>query len=224
MSAHPDLIRRLASELLGTALLVATVVGSGIMAASLSSGNDALALLGNTIATGAMLVVLITVFGPVSGAHFNPAVSLVMALDKKWNWMDLAFYWIAQLCGALIGVALAHALFELPIVQASTNERSGLAQALSEAVATFALLAAILGANRWQPTQTPIVVGLVIVAGYWWTASTSFANPVVTLARAFTESFSGIRLIDVPPFILAQCVGALFALFVFRWLLGAKSS
>jgi glycerol uptake facilitator-like aquaporin len=145
-----------------------------------------------------------------------------MAIDERWKWTDLVFYWLVQLCGALIGVALAHVLFELPIIQMAPNTRSGLSQALSEVAATFVLLAAIIGANRWQPTQTPIVVGLVIVAGYWWTASTSFANPAVTLARAFTDSFAGIRLVDVPAFIAAQFLGAVLAFFVFRWLLGPK--
>lgn len=211
--------RRLAAEFLGTLLLLATVVGSGIMGESLAGGNVAIALLGNTLATGAALVVLILVFGPVSGAHFNPAVTLVMALRGELTAGAAVGYVLAQGAGALLGVALAHAMFDLSVVQVGIKERAGLAQGLSEFVATFGLLATILGCVAARPRAVPFAVGLYITAAYWFTASTSFANPAVTLARSFTTTFAGIRPADAPVFVVAQGLGALAALVVFGWLL-----
>lgn len=202
------MIRPLAAEVLGTALLVAAVVGSGIMAETLTA-DTAVALLANTLATGAALVVLITLFGPVSGAHFNPAVTLVMTLRGEIAPALALAYVLAQCVGGVAGTCLAHAMFELPIVQASTHLRSGPAQWLAEGVASFALLLTILGGLRARPEALPWLVALTIVAGYWFTASTSFANPAVTLARAFTDTFSGIRPADVPAFVAAQIAGAL---------------
>ena len=218
----PDTPRRLAAETLGTALLLAVVVGSGIMGARLSEGNDALALLGNTLATGAGLVVLITVFGPISGAHFNPAVTLVMALRRQLSWRLAGGYVAAQMFGAVAGVWLAHAMFAEPIVQVSAKLRDGPAQALSEVVATFGLLATILGVSRFRPDFTPVAVGLYITAAYWFTASTSFANPAVTIARSLSDTFAGIAPGSTPAFIAAQLVGALAAYGVFGWLLGPQ--
>ncbi len=200
--------RRLVAEALGTAILVATVVGSGIMAEQLSGGNMAIALLGNTIATAAILVVLITILGPVSGAHFNPAVSLVFAARREMPWSDVAPYIIAQCLGGVAGTILAHLMFDLAPLVVGIKGRSGPSQWLSEAVATFALVLTILGGVRHAKAAVPWLVGLVITAGYWFTASTSFANPAVTLARAFTTTFSGIALADAPGFIAAQLVGA----------------
>jgi glycerol uptake facilitator-like aquaporin len=205
------LTRRLAAEGLGTALLVAAVVGSGIMAERLSDGNVALALLCNTIATGAILVVIVTVFAPLSGAHFNPAVSLVFALRRELAAVDLATYVLAQCVGALLGVALAHLMFDLAPFAIGDHSRSGPAQWLSEAIATFALVLTILGALRAAPSAVPWLVGLVIVAASWFTASTSFANPAVALARGFTRTFSGVALGDVPGFVVAEAAGALLA-------------
>jgi len=204
--------RKLAAELIGTALLVATVVGSGIMAETLAAGNLAVALLANTIATGAILFVLITVFGPVSGAHFNPAVTLVFALRREVPWPMVAAYAAAQVAGGVAGTLLAHAMFAQPLFQLSAHVRSGPAQWLSEGVATFALVLTILGALRHRSEATPVAVALVIVAGYWFTASTSFANPAVTIARALSNTFAGIAPADVPAFIAAQFAGALLAL------------
>lgn len=204
--------QRVASEALGTALLVATVIGSGIMAETLSGGNIAVALLANTIATGAILYVLITAFGPVSGAHFNPAVSLIFALRREIGWSTALIFSIAQIAGGIAGTLLAHAMFEQPLLQFSTHVRTGPAQWLSEAVATFALVLAILGTLRARPEAVPVSVALTIVAAYWFTASTSFANPAVTIARALSDSFAGIAPADVPAFILAQLAGALAAL------------
>ena len=218
----PDTPRRLAAETLGTALLLAVVVGSGIMGARLSEGNDALALLGNTLATGAGLVVLITVFGPISGAHFNPAVTLVMALRRQLSWRLAGGYVAAQMFGAVAGVWLAHAMFAEPIVQVSAKLRDGPAQALSEVVATFGLLATILGVSRFRPDFTPVAVGLYITAAYWFTASTSFANPAVTIARSLSDTFAGIAPGSTPAFIAAQLVGALAAYSVFGWLVGPQ--
>lgn len=204
----PPLPRRLFAEALGSALLTGVVVGSGILAAQLSAGNDAVALIGNTAATAAILVVLIVGLGPVSGAHFNPAVSLVMALRGALSARDAIAYGLVQVAGCIVGAMLAHAMFELPLVQAGTTDRSGFGKALGEAVAAFALVFAILSSSRFRPGWTPAVVALVITAGYWWTSSTSFANPAITVARALTDTFAGIRLIDAPGFILAQLIGA----------------
>ena len=210
--------RRLVAEALGTLLLVATVVGSGIMAERLAGGNMAVALLGNTLATGAILFVLITALGPVSGAHFNPAVTLVFALRRDLGWGTAAGFILVQILGAIGGTILAHAMFEVPLIQVSAHARSGPAQWLSEAVATFALVFTILATLRARPDAVPLAVALVIVAGYWFTASTSFANPAVTIARSLTDSFSGIAPNDVAAFILAQIVGALLGWLVADWL------
>jgi glycerol uptake facilitator-like aquaporin len=204
-----DTSRRLASEALGTGLLVATVVGSGIMAERLAGGNIALALLGNTLATGAILVVLITLFGPVSGAQMNPAVSLVAALRRDLPWPLLGPYCAAQAVGGCLGTLAAHAMFDLDLIQVSVQARTGAGQWLAEGVASFTLVLAILGTLRWQPDRIAVNVGLTITAAYWFTASTSFANPAVTLARALTDTFSGIRAEDVPGFVIAQVLGAL---------------
>lgn len=214
----PPLDRRLAAEALGAALLLAAVVGSGIMAERLAGGNDAIALLGNTLATGAILVVLILALGPVSGAHFNPAVTLCFAARREIAPRDAAFYAAAQTAGALLGVMLAHVMFGEPPLTAGVKARAGWGQWIGEAVAAFGLLAAILGCRKARPEAVPWAVGLFISAGYWFTSSTSFANPAVTLARAFTDSFSGIRLVDAPAFIAAQFAGALLAAAVFAWL------
>ena len=216
--------QRLAAEMLGTAILVATVIGSGIMAEAMAGGNVALALLANTIATGAILFVLITVFGPVSGAHFNPVVSLVFVLRRELEGRELAAYTAAQIVGGLVGTLLAHAMFELPLLQMSAHTRTGPAQWLSEAVATFALLLTILGTLRARPEAVPVSVALVIVAGYWFTASTSFANPAVTIARAFTDTFAGIAPANAPLFIAAQIIGGLSAWLVAERVLGWRSN
>ena len=211
--------RRIASEFLGTALLLATVIGSGIMAETLAGGNVAVALLGNTIATGAILVVLITMLGPVSGAHFNPAVTLVMLVSAEISKRDAAFYMMAQIVGGLCGVWLAHLMFDLTVLQMSVKVRTGTGQWIAEAVATFGLLLTILLTRRQRPESIPLCVGLYITAAYWFTASTSFANPAVTLARAFSDSFAGIRLADVPAFVIFQILGAMLATGLSRWLL-----
>jgi len=215
-----DPARRLAAEALGTGLLVATVVGSGIMADALSA-DDGVALLGNTIPTGAILVVLITVFAPVSGAHFNPAVTLVFALRREIAPALALAYVLAQVAGGLMGSLLAHAMFELPAFEIATRVRSGGGQWLAEAVATFGLVATILGGLRARPEAVPWLVGLYITAAYWFTASTSFANPAVAIARGFTDTFSGIRPGDVPAFVLAEIAGAGLALGFMAWLLPA---
>lgn len=212
------LSKKLVAEALGTALLLATVVGSGIMADTLSGGNDGLALLANAIATGAILAVLILIFGPVSGAHFNPAVTFVFFLRKEISAVESVLYVGVQCVAAVLGVALAHAMFDLALLQTSTNVRTGASQWLSEGVATFGLLAAILGCVRWRPEAVPYAVGLFITAGYWFTASTSFANPAVTIARAFTDTFAGILPGNVLAFIIAQIIGAALAFLVFSWL------
>jgi glycerol uptake facilitator-like aquaporin len=204
---RPPLFRRLVAEGIGTAILVATVVGSGIMAERLAGGNQAIALLGNTIPTGAILVVLITIFGPVSGAHFNPAVTLVFAARER-AWGDVIPYVIVQCLGGIAGTVLAHLMFELAPIAIGTTARSGPSQWLAEAVATFCLILTILGGVRYSPQSIPWLVGLVITAAYWFTASTSFANPAVTIARGFTKTFSGIEITHVPAFIAAQLVGA----------------
>jgi len=214
-----DLARRLAAETGGTAFLLATVVGSGIMAERLAGGNVAIALLGNTLPTGAILVVLITALGPVSGAHFNPAVTLAFLVRREIGLGTTALYLCAQLAGAIIGTLLAHAMFDEAIWQLSSRVRAGPAQWLSEAVATFGLVATIFGALRWRPDGVAWMVGLYITAAYWFTASTSFANPAVTVARALTDTFSGIRPGDAPAFIVAQLAGALLAAGALAWLL-----
>jgi glycerol uptake facilitator-like aquaporin len=217
------LTRRLAAEALGTALLLAIVVGSGIMGERLAGGNDAIALLGNTLATGAGLVVLITLFGPVSGAHFNPAVTLVMALRREIAPAAALAYVVAQAIGAILGVWIAHAMFALPILQVSEKLRDGPAQAFSEAVAAFGLVGTILGVSKFRPDLTAVCVGLYITAAYWFTASTSFANPAVTFARSLSDSFAGIAPASVPAFLAGQLIGAVTALVVFGWLLKEKT-
>ena len=211
--------RRLVAEGLGSALLLAVVIGSGIMGERLAGGNAAIALLGNTLATGAALVVLIQVFGPISGAHFNPAVTLVSALRREMPWRLALAYPPVQAAGAVLGVWAAHAMFGEPILQVSTKLRDGGAQAFAEVVATFGLVAAILGVSRFRPESTAMALGLYITAAYWFTASTSFANPAVTLARALSDTFVGIAPSSAPAFILAQFVGALLAAGIFGWLL-----
>lgn len=204
-----NLQRELGAEFLGSVMLTGTVVGSGILASGLAAGNDGVALLGNTAATAAMLFVLVTALGPVSGAHFNPAVTLVMTLRRQLKPADAVLYCIVQVAGCIAGAWLAHAMFEMPILQASQHVRSGAGQMLSEGVATFALVFTIIATARWRPQALPAAVALVIAAGYWWTASTSFANPAITIARAFSDTFAGVRPADVPGFIAAQIAGAL---------------
>jgi glycerol uptake facilitator-like aquaporin len=218
-----DFSRRLAAEALGTALLVATVVGSGIMAETLTR-DTALALLGNTLPTGAILVVLITVLGPISGAHFNPVVSLVFALKRELSAADALLYTVVQIVGGIAGTAAAHLMFALPILDASLKVRTGGAQWFAEAVAAFGLIATILGGIRFQRDAVPWLVGLYITAAYWFTASTSFANPAVAIARSFTNTFSGIRPVDLPGFIAAEIAGAVIGLLVMTWLLRATDS
>jgi glycerol uptake facilitator-like aquaporin len=212
----------LAAEAVGTAMLLATVVGSGIMADELSGGNVALALLGNTLATGSMLVVLILMFGPISGAHLNPAVSLAFAAKRQLPPSRFVLYLVAQTAGAIAGVALAHAMFGQPLLQISTTVRTGPPQWLAEAVATFGLLGAILCVSRLRPAGVPYAVGLYIAAAYWFTSSTSFANPAVTIARSLSDTFAGIEPGNVPAFIVAEFGGALAALLFFRWLLASE--
>ena len=212
-----DLGRRLAAEGLGTAALLAGVVGSGIMAERLAGGNDAVALLANTAATGTILAVLILVFGPISGAHFNPAVTLSFVLRRAISGRDALAYGAVQVIAALVGGGLAHVMFGEPLIQHSTTVRDAPGMWLAEVVATVALVGTILACLRWRPDAVPYAVGLVISAGYWYTSSTSFANPAVTLGRAFTDSFSGIRLADAPAFIAAQLIGAVLAVLIFRW-------
>ncbi len=213
-----DLQRRLVAEALGTCLLVATVVGSGIMADTLTD-DTALALLGNTLATGAVLVVLITIFGSISGAHFNPAVSLVFALKRDLPHRDLWLYVAAQIAGGIAGTMAAHLMFDLPVIEASLKVRTGGSQWFSEWVASFGLVAVILGGVRFEQKSVPWLVGLYITAAYWFTASTSFANPAVALARSLTNTFSGIRPLDLPGFVIAELLGALCALALMNWLL-----
>ena len=217
-----DPARRLAAEALGTLALVATVVGSGIMADALSD-DTAVSLLANTIATGAILVVLITLFGPVSGAHFNPAVTLVFALRRELPWALAGAYVVVQVAGGIAGSLLAHAMFDLPLWQVSTTLRSGTGQWLAEIVATFGLIAAILGGLRFRAEAVAWLVGLYITAAYWFTASTSFANPAVAIGRAVSDTFAGIRPADVPAFVLAEIAGAALALAFFGWLLSPQS-
>jgi glycerol uptake facilitator-like aquaporin len=217
-----DLTRRLAAEALGTALLVATVVGSGIMAESLTR-DAALALLCNTLPTGAILVVLICILGPVSGAHFNPAVTMVFALQRALTPREALGYVSAQIAGGIIGTVLAHAMFNLPLWEASLKVRSGGAQWLAEGIAAFGLVATILAGLRFNRPAIPWLVGLYITAAYWFTSSTSFANPAVAIARSITNTFSGIRPLDLPGFIAAELGGALVGLLLMNWLLQPTS-
>jgi len=216
-----DLSRRLVAEALGTAFLVGTVVGSGIMAERLTA-DVALALLGNTLPTGAILVVLITVFGPISGAHFNPAVSLVFAVRRELPPLEAILYVTVQIAGGIAGAVVAHLMFEMAPVQFSAKIRTGPAQWLAEVVAAFGLVWIILAGVRFRAEAVPWLVGLYITAAYWFTASTSFANPAVAIARGFTDTFSGIRPMDVPLFIVAEIVGALLAAGVAAWLLKSR--
>jgi glycerol uptake facilitator-like aquaporin len=213
-----NLSRRAAAEFLGTAFLVAAVVGSGIMAERLAGGNVALALLANTLATGAALAALILTFGPISGAHFNPAVSVADVLERGLRWRDGAVYIVAQVCGGVAGAVAAHAMFGLPAMSMSQHARSGGAQVFSEFVATFGLLCVIWGCSRTRSTAVPFAVAGYITAAYWFTASTSFANPAVTMARSLSDTFAGIRPVDAPWFIGAQLAGAIAATILFRWL------
>jgi len=215
MSDEP-LNRRLAAEALGAAFLLATVIGSGVMGSNLSGGNVALALLGNTLPTGAMLVVLILIFGPISGAHFNPVVSVAFVLRRELSWRDAGLYVGAQLLGAMLGVLAAHMMFDLPLLQLSTKLRTGAGQWFAEFVATFGLLLTIFGCVASTPSATPYAVGLYITAAYWFTASTSFANPAVTVARAFSDTFAGIAPASAPAFIVAQFAGMAAAVAVAR--------
>jgi glycerol uptake facilitator-like aquaporin len=212
------LARRTAAEAIGTALLLASIVGSGIMGERLADGNVAIALLANTIATGAALVALILAFGPISGAHFNPAVTLADAFQGGIEWRDVPAYLVAQFAGAFAGIGAAHLMFGEPILSASKHARAGGGQLFSEFVATFGLLSVIWGCARLRSSAVPFAVGAYITSAYWFTASTSFANPAVTLARAFTNTFSGIRPIDAPGFVLMQLIGAAAATVLFRWL------
>jgi len=211
------LARRLVAEAIGTAMLLAAVVGSGIMGERLAAGNVAVALLANSIATGGALVALILTFGPVSGAHFNPAVTLAIAWQREIAWREAVAYVIAQVAGAFAGVGIAHLMFGLPLFFASQHVRQGPAQLLAEFVATFGLLGVIAGCGRFKPAMVPFGVAAYIVAAYWFTASTSFANPAVTLARSVSDTFAGIRPIDAPSFVAAQVCGAMAAAALFRW-------
>ena len=216
-----DLVRRLVSEGVGTCGLLVAIVGSGIMGERLAAGNAGIALLSNSIATGAALVALILTFGPVSGAHFNPAVTLADASQGGLRWNVVPGYVVAQLVGAYLGVILAHAMFNERLFMFSTHQRSGTAQWVSEVVATFGLLSVIWGCSRRRAETIPFAVATYIASAYWFTASTSFANPAVTIARAFTDTFTGIRPSDVPGFVLAQFLGAAAATLLFRWLVPA---
>lgn len=213
------LARRLAAEATGTALLLMVVVGSGIMGQRLAGGNDAIALLGNTLATGAGLVVLITMLGPISGAHFNPAVTLAFAIRREIAWPLAAAYIVAQCTSGILGVWVAHAMFAEPILQVSSKLRDGPSQGLAEFVATFGLIGTILCSLRFRPDATPWMVGLYITAAYWFTASTSFANPAVTLARSLSDTFAGIAPSSAPLFVAAQLAGALAGVIAWGWLL-----
>ena len=216
--------RRLVAEALGTGLLLAVVVGSGVMGARLAGGEAAIALLANTLATGAALVVLITVFGPISGAHFNPVVTAMFVVRRELGWRLALGYVAAQLVGGVAGVWTAHLMFAEPVLQLSTKVRAGWSQGFAEAVATFGLVATILGSLRFRPDATPLLVGLYVAAGYWFTASTAFANPAVTLARTLTDTFAGIAPASTPLFILGQAAGGLAAVVTFDWLLDRRSA
>ncbi|MBP2236598.1 glycerol uptake facilitator-like aquaporin [Sinorhizobium kostiense] len=218
-----DLTRRLAAEAMGTAILVATVVGSGIMADRLSD-DVAVSLLGNTIPTGAILVVLISILGPISGAHFNPAVTMVFAARREIEAFAAALYVLAQVAGGIAGTLIAHAMFDLPLFQVSETVRTGTGQWVAEAVATFGLVLTILAGLRFRGEAIPWLVGLYITAAYWFTASTSFANPAVAVARAFSNTFAGIRPTDVPAFIVAEVTGALIATAVVGWMLAERNT
>jgi glycerol uptake facilitator-like aquaporin len=222
-ASSASLTRRVVAEALGTALLLAAVVGSGIMGERLAAGHAGLALLANSLATGAALVALILTFGPISGAHFNPVVTLASAWRSGLRWSDVPWLLAAQICGALAGVMLANAMFGEPTVSLSDHVRTGSGQWLSEGVATFGLLAVITSCSRTIPSQVAYAVSAYIAAAYWFTASTSFANPAVTLARAITHTFAGIRLVDVPPFVAAQALGAVLAVVLFSWLIPRTS-
>jgi glycerol uptake facilitator-like aquaporin len=211
-------VRRAVAETIGTAFLLVAVVGSGIMGERLSGGNVVIALLANTLATGAMLVTLIFTFGPISGAHFNPAVTLADASQGGIRWREVPGYIAAQVAGALLGVAAAHLMFGEALLQVSQHARAGCAQMFSEFIATFGLLSVIWGCSRLRAGAVPFAVGLYITGAYWFTASTSFANPAVTLARSFTNTFAGIRPVDAPGFMAAQLAGAFAATFLFHWL------
>lgn len=224
MRTNPDLARRLAAEALGSAFLLAVIVGSGIMGERLAGGNDAIALLGNSIATGAGLVVLIWIFGPISGAHFNPVVTLAATVRRELPWRSAVPYASVQVAGAVAGVWIAHAMFGEPVLQISARLRFGGGQAFAEVVATFGLLATILGTSRFASDRTPIAVGLYITAAYWFTASTAFANPAVTIARSLTNTFAGIAPQCVTVFIGAQIAGAVLAAGVFGWLLHPRKT
>ena len=212
------LARRIAAEGLGSFFLFACVIGSGIMAGRLSGGNDAIALLANTLATGAILFVLITMLGPISGAHMNPAVSLVAASRRDLSWGDAAAYIAAQFACGILGVWVAHLMFDLPVLQLSAKARTGLGQWTGEFIATFGLILTILGTVRFRQAWVPAGVALYVVAAYWFTSSTSFANPAITVARSLSDTFAGIAPHDVPFFVLAQLLGAAFAALVARWL------
>jgi glycerol uptake facilitator-like aquaporin len=223
------LLRQVVAEFLGTGFLVAAVVGSGIMGERLAGGNVAIALLANTVATGAALVALILTFGPISGAHFNPAVTVADAIEKGVTWTVAACYVLAQCLGAIGGAIAAHIMFQLPVISISQHVRSGSAQVFSEFVATFGLLCVIWGCSRLRSDMVAFAVGAYITAAYWFTSSTSFANPAVTIARSFSDTFSGIRPIDVPSFVVVQFFGAIAAEILFRWLVpnfgtGARKS
>lgn len=215
------LAQRLAAEAIGAFFLFAAVIGSGIMAETLSGGNDAVALLGNTIATGAILFVLITMLGPISGAHMNPAVSLAAALRRDLGWRDAAAYTLTQIAFGILGAWAAHLMFDLPILQLSTKARTGLGQWTGEAIATFGLILTILGTVRHRPGWVPASVALYITAAYWFTSSTSFANPAITIARSLSDSFAGIAPGDVPAFVAAQLCGAALAALIARPLFDA---
>lgn len=219
----PTLSQRLGAEAIGTAFLLATVVGSGIMAERLAGGNVAIALLGNTIPTGAILVVLITMFGPISGAHFNPAVTLVFALKRQLSAIDSLAYVAVQVIGGVLGVWAAHLMFAEPVWQASLTARTGGSQWFAEGIATFGLVLTILATLKAREGAVAMAVGLYITAAYWFTASTSFANPAVTIARGLSDTFAGIRPVDVPGFVLAQLVAAMVALWFCRWLLKERT-
>jgi len=218
------MVRRAVAELLGTAFLLAAIIGSGIMAERLAGGNIAIALLANTIATGAALVALILAFGPISGAHFNPVVTLGLLLRAEMTWREFVTYLVAQISGAFLGVAVAHAMFGYSLFFASVHTRSGVPQLFSEFVATFGLLTVILSCAGSRPTAVPYAVGAYITAAYWFTASTSFANPAVTLARAASDTFAGIRPLDVPGFIAAQLAGGIAATLLSHWLCRVSQS
>ena len=220
MTAEVPLSRRLTAEALGSFFLFAAVIGSGVMAEALAGGNVAVALLGNTMATGAMLFVLITMLGPISGAHFNPAVTMVMAARREMPWREVAPYVAAQLGGGVLGAWAAHLMFDLPILQASVKARTGIGQWSGEAIATFGLILTIIGTVRHRPAWVPVSVALYISSAYWFTSSTSFANPAITIVRSLSDSFAGIAPRDVPLFIIAQLIGALAGMIVAARLFG----